>query len=47
MLGPENFSKASLSSDESVLTAPLYLGILSRVKPRLNQPFVMKVRGGC
>ncbi len=36
-LGVDNLSKASLSDDKSVLTAPLYRGMLSRIKPRLDQ----------
>jgi len=47
MFGPANLSKALLSDDKSVLTAPLYPGMLSRIKPRLDQtlPLVTKVRG--
>jgi NADPH:quinone reductase-like Zn-dependent oxidoreductase len=37
MFGPANLSKALLSDDKSVLTAPLYPGMLSRIKPRLDQ----------
>jgi NADPH:quinone reductase-like Zn-dependent oxidoreductase len=37
MFGPANLAKASLSDDKSVLTAPLYPGMLSRVKSRLDQ----------
>ena len=37
MFGPANLSKALLSDDKSVLTAPLYPSILSRIKPRLDQ----------
>jgi hypothetical protein len=37
MFGPVNLSKALLSDDKSVLTAPLYPGMLSRIKPRLDQ----------
>jgi hypothetical protein len=33
MFGPANLSKALLSDDKSVLTAPLYPGMLSRIKP--------------
>ena len=37
MFGPANLSKALLSDDKSVLTAPLYPGMLSRIKLRLDQ----------
>ena len=37
MFGPANLSKASLSDDKTALTAPMYPGILSRIKPRLDQ----------
>lgn len=37
MFGLENLSKALLSDDKSVLTAPLYPGMLFRIKPRLDQ----------
>jgi NADPH:quinone reductase-like Zn-dependent oxidoreductase len=37
MFGPANLSKASLNDGKSILTAPLYPGMLSRIKPRLDQ----------
>ena len=37
MFGPANLSKASLSDDKTTLTAPMYPGMLSRIKPRLDQ----------
>jgi hypothetical protein len=37
MFGPTNLSKASLSDDKTTLTAPMYPGMLSRIKPRLDQ----------
>jgi hypothetical protein len=37
MFGPANLSKASLSDDKTTLTAPMYRGMLSRIKPRLDQ----------
>jgi NADPH:quinone reductase-like Zn-dependent oxidoreductase len=37
MFGPANLSKALLRDDKSVLPAPLYPGMLSRIKPRLDQ----------
>jgi NADPH:quinone reductase-like Zn-dependent oxidoreductase len=37
MFGPADLSKASLSDDKSTLTAPIFKGMLSRIKPRLDQ----------
>jgi hypothetical protein len=34
MFGPANLSKASLSNNKSVLTVPLYPGMLSRIRRR-------------
>jgi hypothetical protein len=50
MFDPANLSKASLSVNKSVLTAPLYPGMLSRIKHRLDQALAIGnegAGGGC
>jgi NADPH:quinone reductase-like Zn-dependent oxidoreductase len=37
MFGPANLAKAQLSDDKQTLSAPLYPGMLSRIKSRLDQ----------
>jgi NADPH:quinone reductase-like Zn-dependent oxidoreductase len=37
MFGPADLAKASLSDDKTVLSAPIYQGLLPRIKSRLDQ----------
>ena len=37
MFGPANLAKATLSADKKTLSAPIHQGMLTRIKPRLDQ----------